>query len=813
LRSAVKVIFVSVARDIGNTFRIWRRNPGSTLAAYLALTVGIGATTTIFSVLSSLLLSPLPVADSNHVVRVTGLDRGNHAIELSMPDALDIKQQTHLASRFAFFRNTLGNLADQSRPAMVHILAIDADLFEVLGVRMAQGRRFHSDANKPGAACEVVLSWPFWRRQFGGQWVSGRTLRLNGNACLIDGVLPQDLDLPGTAEIWKPLSFDLHILDNGRAIRSFVGLAHLKSGVDVSAFNAELTAVFIQLSREHPMEDTGLSAHAVLLRDWLTQDVQGTIFILFGAVSGVLLMACANVANLLLARSSARLREVALRVAIGANRVMLFQQLLIESMVLGLTSSLSGLVLATLAVRFLRALPDTQIPRMESVTVDWRVLLFAIVAAVITGALFGTAPALRVSSSSPTGILNRAGERMSETRRQQFIRQLLVGAETAIATVLLIVSLLLLRSFAEVSRIDPGFATDHLLTAYLSLPLERYGKDTKDSARFARSVLERLKNNAGVENAALATAVPLQSTSGSGPVQIEGGVMPVHEGDSPFVLNTGVTAGFRKTLKIPLLAGRDLTDGDDKDASAVLVNAAFAKLFFPQQNVVGKRLRYSPNINPGASWQEIVGVIGDTRQNGLEDAVQPELYAPLSRSTTLYPAVIIRTANRPLPHLRDIENAVRAVDAGVPVFLPRTMQQVEARSLGARTFNTELLTGFASVALLLACGGIFAVIAYSVSQRTSEIGLRMACGATPGDVTRLIVGQGLFPAWIGIAAGLLAALIVSRYLSSLLYGVRPIDLTSYAGAVVMLMGCSALAAWLPAWRAARVDPWRALRYE
>jgi putative ABC transport system permease protein len=731
-----------------------------------------------------------------------------------MPDALDLKRRMHSAKGFAFYRATISNLSDRDRPAVVHVLETDADLFDAMGVRMAHGHQFRSDADEPGHACEVVISWSFWKTQFNGLAVDGQTIRLNDQLCVIDGVLPANLDLPVATEIWRALSFDLHQIDNGRAIRSLEGIAHLKSDVSVNTFNAELASVCNELSREHPKEDTGLRVIAVRLRDWLARDASQSVLILFAAVVGVLLMACANVANLLLARSSARLREIAVRVAVGANRLMLFRQLLTESVLLALASSLSGLLLATVAVHVLRWLPNTRIPRPESIIVDWRVMLFAIFAGGLTGMAFGVMPALRVSFASLTGELSQAGGRISETRRHQLIRKLLVGTETAIATILLIASFLLLHSLSVVLKINPGFDTSHLLTAYLSLPLTRYGKDTNDSARFAQNVVSRLRNMEGIEEATFTTNVPLQSMFGSGPVQIEGSPAPLHESDSPFALNTGISPSFRKTLKIPLLAGRDLEDRDDRDyAAAILVNATFAKLFSPHKSAVGRRLRYSPNINPNASWQEIVGVIGDTRQDGLEGVVQPELYMPLSRSISMFPAVIIRTADKPGRHLRYIENAVHQVDAEVPIFLPRTMEQVESRRVGSRTFSTALLTGFACVALLLACSGIFAVIAYSVSQRTSEIGLRVACGATQGDVLRMIIRQGLVPAFIGIAAGVTAALVVNRYLASLLYGVKPTDPFAYAGTVLLLAAVSTLACWLPALRAARLDPWRALRYE
>ena len=730
-----------------------------------------------------------------------------------MPDALDIRLRLRGSAEIAFYRDLPGNLSDQSHPEWVRILNTDAAMFSVMGVRMAQGRPFDAEADEPGHACEIVISYSLWQSHYGGLPVVGNKLRLDDEPCVIDGVLPQSFDLPLEADVWHPLTFSLTARENARSVRSLYGLAHLNGGVNHSTFSSQLATVFSQLAREHPAEDAGFSAqrHAAAR---LAHAERARIPVHpVCAVGAVLLMACANVANLLLARSSARLREVAVRVSVGASRLMLIQQLLTESVALGLLSAMSGLGIAYVAVRVLRRLPNSHIPRPESITVDWRVVLFAMAAAAGTGILFGIAPALRISFTSVTGVLSQAGGRISESRRQQFIRKLLIAAETAAATILLSASILLLRSFSEVSKINPGFATDHLLAAYTSLPRARYGSDTNDVARFARSVLERLKSSPRIVDAAFTTDIPLQITPASGPVQIEGKPRPEREGDAPSVINTGISPSFRATLQIPLRSGRDLRADDDRDtAAAILVNETFAKSFFPQGDSVGKRVRYDP-ADPTAPWQQIVGVIGDTRQDGLEAAVQPQIFLPLARSISLFPGIIIRTSNNPASHLPDIERAVRSVDPDIPIFFPRTMEQVEARRLGARTFSTSLLTGFAFVALVLACGGIFAVIAYSVSQRTSEIGVRMACGASQSDIVAMIVRQGVTPACIGIAAGLIASFVLNRYLASLLFQVKPSDPSAYAATVLLLTASSVLAAWLPARRAALIHPWRALRHE
>ena len=767
----------------------------------------------MFSVLNSRLIRPLPVPDAAHLVRITAVDRGNNDIRLSMPDALDM---AHTLRGFAFYRDNIFNLGAASRPEIVRVLETSTNLFSVMGVKVSQGRPFLAVANQPGQRCEAVLSWPFWMRQFGGRHVIGNTIRLNEKPCLITGVLPENLDLPLTpsaVEIWVPAVFDLHDPNNGRRVQSWYGIAHLGPNVSLPAFNAQLASLSKRLSRENPIDDAALKLHGVRLRDWLTAGVKDSVILLFAATVGVLLMACANVANLMLTKGALRTREMSVRAAIGATRWMLLQQLLTESLLLAAVSALSAMTLTSVAVRVIGALPDSNLPP-QTIHIDWRVNLFAIVCAAITGLLSGAMPAVRLSMTSLAVALKQSDGRITEARRQQAIRQLLIGLETAIATMLLIASLFLLHSFQAVSHIPLGFQSDHLLTAYLSLPVDRYGKNSADLARLAESVTTQLDAAPGIQSTAFSTNVPLQSTSGSAPVQIEGRPVPLREADAPLVLDNGVSPTFRRTMNIPLLAGRDLDERDNTlNATAVLVNAAFAVFYFPGESAVGKRLRYNPVNDPDAPLQQIAGVIGDARQDGLEAAVQPEIFIPLARSMILFPAVIIRTADDPASHLRDIVKAVHQIDPEIPVFSARTMQQVESRRLGSRTFTTSLVAGFACAALLLAAGGIFAVIAYSVSQRTPEIGLRIACGATPSRITWMIIRQGVTPAFAGIAAGAISSYVLSRYLASLLYGVKPADIGEYLEAVVLLASISALSALWPARRASSIEPWTALRYE
>ena len=817
--SFVNSLPTSIARDFRNSIRLWQSNPGTTLASYIALTLGIGATISVFSVLNCLLIRPLPIADSGHVLHVGMVDLANKTGRLSLPDLLDIKKREQLADTLAFYRDVNGNLSaadrgNSAQPTVVHILEADATLFAVMGVRLQQGHPFSTSANQPGHPCEAVLSWSLWKANFNSEPVTGRSIRLNEHPCQVDGVLPESFDLPVDADIWTPFAVNLANPNYGRGIRTFGATAHLRSGSTIAAYNAELANIVSQLSRENPTFDAGLHLEAATLQSHLSESAAPTVLILFAAVSGVLLMACVNVANLLLARSSTRMREISVRMAVGASRLSVLQQMLIECMLLALVSSISGLALSAIVIRWLKSLPILNLPRLDAVAIDWRVALFALLAAGVTGLFFGALPAIKVSRASIMAVLGQNNGRVSESRRQQLARKILIVFETALASVLLIGSLLLLHSLNVISDVPIGFQKDHLLTAYVSLNRARF-RYTEDSSRLARNVLAKLKGKPGITSAAFTTNIPLQGgTSGSGPIQIEGQPLSKNPLASQMVVNTGVSPNFRATLNIPLKAGVDLNENDDReDATSVLVNDTFSKTFFPDGNVVGKRFRFSPYTIANSPYQQIVGVIGDTHQDGPEAAVRPEIYRPLTRATNTYPGIVIRTADNPLSHLRDLAEALHQVDSELPIFYPRTMDQVEARRLGPRHFVTTLLTGFAALALLLASGGIFAVIAYSVSQRTSEIGVRMACGASHSDVLRMIVWQGLLPALIGIVIGLAGALFLSRLLESLLFGVKATDAFAYAGTVLLLAASSALAAWLPARRATRIQPWQALRYE
>jgi predicted permease len=790
---------------------LWRRNPGSTLAAILALTLGIAGTTSIFAVINALLFQPLPVRQAETLVSLFTTDRRHDDSQISMPDALDLKQRLHTASGIAIYCRQLFNMSAGGQTLLVNAMSADPALFDVLGVQPAKGSAF-SGADK---SAKVVLSWAFWQTRFHGKPVMGQSIRLDNRAYAIAGILPKSLDLPFPADLWLPLEFDLRKPENGRAIHRYSALARLAPGVSIRQFSAELAVVTSQLALENPSEDKGVMFHAVGLRDFIAGDVKTPLLLLLAAVTGVLLMACANVANLLLARSSARLREVSVRMAVGASRWQLFAQFLVESLLLAGLSAAAALALTALAVRILRALPDTHIPRPEAIFIDWRVLLFAIGTAALTAILFGVLPALQAANAPLTEILKQTSGRATLSSHRHLPRRLLLAAETAIATTLLIACILLVQSFRNVVRLNPGFESDHLLTMYLSLPDSRYGSDSIYAARFADQALALIQAIPGVTHAAFSKNLPL-NPGGDGPIQIEGHPAPAHIWETPFVILENVTPGFRQTLQIPLLRGRDFDSREDvPGAKGVLISQSVARQYFPGVDPIGKRLSYKVAVGRQSGepdWHEIVGVIGDT-QRDFRPWAFPAVYIPLYRAANNYPALIVRTKGEPDRYAKAIQDAVHKVDAEVPCFLIQSMDEVIRRQLGWRAFNTSLLGLFTGAALVLASVGIFSVVSYSVAQRTSEIGLRIACGASQRDVFVLILKQGTLPAALGIAVGVIAAFLFGRYLQSELMGITLRHPLPYALAALFLLFTATAASLLPARRAAKIDPWTALRYE
>ncbi len=545
--------------DIRYALRIARQNPGSTLAAFVALTLGIGATTAIFSVIDSVILRPLPIKQADRVVQIFETKPGNDRAEIAMPDYVDWKAHLKSFDNLALYRESQANLTGAAHPERVRLFLCESTMLPLLGLNVIRGRNFTAEEDRPGHNDVAILTWPFWRNHFGGENVVGRKIILDDHPYTITGVLKTSFFDFEDEDILVPVAFDLTQFENARGYHQYSVLGRLRAGVSLSQAQAELTAFSRFLATEYPKEDGDVGAVAVKLRDTITGDIRPVLLLLFGAVTCVLLIACGNVAGLLLARASGRQREIAVRMAIGASRTRLYRQVLTESILLSCSAAIAGVGLAFLAVRIVRGLKNTRIPDPASIAIDWRVLAFAIGTGVLTGILFGLAPALGFSSDHVNDVLKQSSGRVTESKGQHRLRQLFVALETAVAALLLIESGLLLKSFVKVTSVNPGFSTDHVLTVQISLPKSRYG-GPGTVGPFVRDVVDRIRSIPGLHSVAVTSNLPLLG-SGLCSILIEG-MPPAKTADNRFVQFNGVSPGYFRTLGIPMLSGRDFTDRD-----------------------------------------------------------------------------------------------------------------------------------------------------------------------------------------------------------------------------------------------------------
>jgi putative ABC transport system permease protein len=799
-------------RDIRFAFRVAKQNPGSTAAALVAMTLGLGASTAMFSVINGVLLRPLPAKDPGRVVELyQSSGKINHG-RLSMRDFLDWRSRVHSLESMAIYRMNPANLSGDGPPTIEIVLDCDPALLQVLGLAPARGRAFEPGENRPGRQFEALLSWNFWKDRFGGeQGIVGKKILLDRVGYQIIGVLPEGFQMPGEmpASLWRPLPEDFHGPLNARRVRVYHGIGRLASGATLGKANGELASVQADLARQHPADDRGTSALCVLWRKAIVGDVGTMLLLLCGAVGCVLLIACGNTANLLLVRAVARQSEISIRIAVGANRGQIVRQLLTESLLLSSTAACLAIGMAWETVRVIRNLPDTRIPNSGQIVLDWRIVLFATAMALLTGVLFGLAPAWRISAARVHDALKQTSGRSTETRAEKSFRAGLVASEAALAVLLAVGSGLLIHSFLKVAAVNPGFNPKNLLTLPVSLTSGRYGTPGAET-QFISGVLTKVRALPGVRSAAFGSSVPLGLTSGRYPVRIEGDanddVLRL-----PQVLFGYITPRYFQTMGIPLIAGRDLEERDNAHSPPVaIVNRTFAKALLHGGSGVGKRTRYFLEDE----WREIVGVVGDVPQESFERGVEPQIYLPNAQVEDGWTNLLVRVDGDPKLMERAVKAQLAEVDPTVSAYSGlHTMDDVTRRALGWRTFSTSALGIFAVIAILLASVGIYAVIAYSVAQRTSEIGLRMALGAQSSQILRMVLWQGVGPAALGAVAGACAAMGISRWLQDLLFQVTTLDGWAYAISVALVIGVAAVACAGPALRAASIDPNRALRDE
>ncbi len=797
--------------------------PGFAMTTVLTLALGIGATTTMFSVVNAVLLRPLPFPKADRLVAVGSVDSRNPAVtnspvSMSYPDFFDWRSQNHSFSGLAAYNDSDVTLTGAGDPKHLDGEIVSADFFRVLGVEPAMGRGVRLEDEKPGAHV-VVLSHELWQSAFGSQPdIVGRSITLNNNSYTVIGVMPRGFSFPiqnPAPALWTSIGDDAYDpsgdpLTGQRGAHLLSVIGRLKPGVSVAQATADVSVIAHRLTAEFPKTNSHFSAGLVIPQiDAVVGDTRPALRILFAAVALVLLIACANVAGLLLARGSRRTWEVAVRSALGASRAQIVRQMLVESLVLSLLGGLAGIALSALLVRVVVRLLPSDLPRSGNISIDATVLAFAVGVSVLTGPLFGVLPALRVARVDPSTAL-RDGTRTATTgRRQHRLQNSLVIAEMAIGLVLLIGSGLLIRSFVRVLQVDPGFDRRNLLTASVELPESQYPHDRH--IQFYDELLPRLRSLPGVVSVSAGWPLPVSVDGMHISFDIEGHPLP--EGRRNAARVSIIEPGYFKTLRIPLLRGREFQETDTaKSQPVVIVNRTFAKTYFPGEDPVGKHI--TPGLNDDVVKEvprEIIAVVGDVKAGRLTADIVPEYYLPVSQAAVLSPRLVIRTAVDPASLIPAVRAQVAQQDKSLAVFQVHTMDDVVTRAAARQRFQALLLSCFAAVALLLSAVGLYGLLSYLVAQRTLEIGVRMALGAQRGNVLRTILSRGMSLAGIGVATGLIAAASVTTLMQKMLYGVRPLDTLTFVtvSAVLLLVALAACSA--PALRAARLDPVKTLR--
>ncbi|HJU55633.1 MAG TPA: ABC transporter permease [Pyrinomonadaceae bacterium] len=801
-------------QDLRYGARMLLKSPGVACVALLAIALGIGANTTIFSVVSSVLLRPLPFAAPDQLVKVWTTDamRGRNDLPVSYPNFADWRSQSQTFETMTAYAEASATLSGEETPEQIKGVAVTADMFPVLGVKPLVGRPFTAEEEKPGSAPVVVISHGLWQRRFGSdRKVVGQQVTLDGKSTTIVGVMPPGFKFPLDAqapELWAPLDPASEI-NQSRGSRYLSVVARLKAGSTLQQAQAEMETISQRLTDEHPTYNTGRGTRLITLYDDTVGEIRPALLVLLGAVGCVLLIACANVANILLARAAGRHKEMALRTALGASRRRIIRQLLTESMLLACIGGIAGLLLALWGVDVLVSFIPEGVPRAQEITVDARALGFTLGVSFLTGVIFGLAPALSSSRLNLNESLKEGGRGSTDGLRRNRVRGLLVVSEIALSLMLLIGAGLLIKSFQRLRDINPGFNPERVLTMSLSLPEAKYEEPLRQGL-FFQELDKRVAQLPGVEVVGLVDPLPLSGDNKTTTFTIDG--QPAASPADRLSANVRtVNAEYLSAMGIPLIKGRGFTERDAKDAPQVmLVNETLARRFFPGEDPVGKRATVYPFETPC----EIVGVVGDVKHRGLDVESGPEFYISYLQAPQPSMYLVARTTlAEPGALASSIQSAVQQIDKDQPIADVRTMSQLLNEATAARRFNMLLLGVFALLALVLASVGIFGVMSYMVTQRTHEIGIRMALGARVSDVVRLIVGRGMTLVLIGVSVGLVGAFAVTRVMKGLLYGVSATDPLTFVGVSLVLSAVALVACLIPARRAARVDPMIALRNE
>jgi putative ABC transport system permease protein len=806
----------NLLQDLRYGVRMLVKNPGFTVVAVLTLALGIGANAAIFTVVNAVLLRPLAFRDPSRVVLV--VERSPYpTISTSYENYQDWRDQSHSFESMEATLFTNATLTGLGEPERFPTRRMTAGLLPLLGVNPIAGRNFHSQEDHPGGPPVAMISYGLWQRRYGGSsdWL-GRTITLDSQPYTLVGVLPPGFVLLQPADVFLPFHPWAKTLPDDRNWHpGIIPVARLKQDSTMEQARAEMKTITGRLEKQYPDYNTGISADVVHLQDQIVQNVRPALLVLLCAVAFILLIACANVANLLLARAASRTREIAVRTALGASRSRIVSQLLTESLLIAVAGGALGLLIAHAALGPLVRLSAGSVPNSGSIAIDRWVLVFTALASILTGVFFGVVPALRTAGLDIRETLNEGGRGSTAGAASHRLRALLVVTEISLAMLLLVGAGLLLRSFDRMQRTRPGFSPDHLLAADIFLSQAAYAKPDQRFQFFDR-LLDRARALPGVRAAGAASFLPMAGNGSIIHFNIYG-----RPPKSPHEFTAGgyraVTPGYLETLAVPLISGRMFAETDnEKSQPVVVLNSSFVRQFFQGQSPLGKRMQLGALPDKDVPWMEVVGVVGDVRP-GLGTDPQAEMYVPYRQADAVLPvfvlSMVLRTSVEPQAETSALRAALAGIDKDMPLVNVRTMGDNMAASVAQPRFRTWLLGLFAVLALVLSTIGIYGVMSYSVNQRTHEMGIRITLGAQPRDVFRLVSGQGLRLALLGVAIGCAASLILTRVLRSFLFEVSVLDPVTYVSVAVILAGVGFLASYLPARRATRVDPLKALRYE
>jgi putative ABC transport system permease protein len=810
----------SFMQDLRYSFRTMRKTPVFTVVAVLALALGIGANSAIFSVVNAVLLRPLPFDHSERLLSLHSRNERDGSVgnEQSYPNFLDVRAQCQSCAGVAAYGGATAFVMNPGEePERARGVQATADLLPMLGVQPALGRVFTPEEDQAGARRVVVLSYGFWQRAFGGNpKIIGQEIPLGSAPMTVVGVMPKGFKYPvewQQTDFWMPLTPALSAADrDGRASVFLDLVAKTKPGVTAAQAQAEIETISRRLQAQYPATNTALVFFAKPLKENLVGDLRTALFVLLGAVGCVLLIACANVANLLLARAAGRSKEMSIRTALGASRARIMRQLLTESLLLALAGGGLGLLLAMWGVDLLAAAAPADIPRVAEIGLDARVVLFTLFVTLATGVVFGLAPALQASKADVNEALKEGGRGTGEGVGRGRLRGALVVSEVALSLVLLVAAGLLAQSFKRLLDVTPGFDPKNLVTMDV-VPRRAHYPEEAQRVRFFQDFIDQASRLPGVGGVAVVDPLPLNGNFEVWDFQIEGRA-PFAPGEQNNADRRVVNGDYFRVVGIPLRKGRTFDERDRKEAPQVIVvNDAFARRFLNCEEPLGKRIVFGGGP-AGGTAREIVGVVGDVRHAGLDEPTTPEFYFPFTQVLTPRLTVVARASSGDTAGVATaLRGVIRQTDKDSPIWNVRTMEELLAASVAKRRFNMILLGGFASTALLLAALGIYGVISYTVTQRTHEIGVRVALGAQPRDVVRMILTQGMRLTLIGVGAGLLGAFALTRVMSGLLFGVSATDPVTFGGVALLLALVAFVSCLLPARRATRVDPMIALRYE